>query len=187
MTKKEFWRNASNWGLIMGVALFVVTLISWGFQFEAKNMGWPVELMHFVVIGSAILYTGRRNAELSGSEGYPYGRAVGYIFAMLMFAGIVYGTGRFLMTNFIARDYYDAINTEAMQRMVNMYQAPMADQVESMYTVLMTNPISLILFGVMEMVIKGGVLGLVLAAFVTKKTDIFAGPGPAPSCSVKDE
>jgi hypothetical protein len=56
-----------------------------------------------------------------------------------------------------------------------------------MYTVLMTNPISLILFGVMEMVIKGGVLGLVLAAFVTKKPNIFAGPGPAPSCSVKDE
>jgi hypothetical protein len=182
MTKKEFWKRASNWGMICGLALFAVSLISWGFQFEARKIGWPIELMHFAVICPLILYTGFRNARMSDPQvGYPYSRAVGYIFAMLMFAGIVYGTGRFLMTNFIARDYYDAINMEAMQRMVDMYQAPMADQVERMYTVLMTNPISLILLGVIEMVIKGGFLGLIVCAFLTKKPDFFAAATPEAS------
>jgi hypothetical protein len=188
MSKRDFWRSASNWGLITGVALFVVSLISWGLKLEANKMGWPVELMHFAVICPVILYTGFRNARLSGPEGYSYGRAVGWIFAMLMFAGIVYGTGRFLMVNFIARDYYDAINAEAMQVMVQAYQgSPMGDQVERMYTVLMTNPISLILIGVAEMVIKGGFLGLILGAFIKKNPDPFATAGPAPSCPSRDE
>jgi cytochrome c oxidase assembly factor CtaG len=187
MTKKDFWRSASNWGMIVGAALFVVSLISWGLKFEANKMGWPVELMHFAVICPAILYTGFRNAQLSGPEGYPYGRAVGYIFAMLMFAGIVYGVGRFLMVNFIARDYYDAINAEAVQALAQAYQgSPMYDQMISISRWI-TNPIVLIVAGVIEMVCKGGVLGLVLAAFFTKKPDLFATAGPAPSCPSRDE
>lgn len=174
MTKKEFWKSASNWGLICGAALFIVNLISWACKFEAKEMGWPVELMHFAVICPLILYTGFRNARLCGPQGYPYGRAVGYIFAVLMFAGIVYGVGRFMMVNFIARDYYDAINAKTVETMAAAYQGtPMAEQMASVGRWL-TNPIVLIIAGIFEMVIKGGVLGLVLAAFVTKKPDPFA-------------
>ncbi len=175
MTKKQFWQNASNWGLITGAALFVTNIIAWLLKFEQNQMGWPVELMHFAVICSLILYTGYRNTRLCDPrEGYPYGRAVGYIFAMLMFAGIVYGVGRFLMVNFIARDYYDAINAKAMETMAAAYQgSPMAEQIRSMSRWL-TNPIVLILSGIIEMVIKGGVLGLVLAAFFNRKPEPFA-------------
>lgn len=179
MTKKEFWRSASNWGLICGAALFVTNIIAWLLKLEQNQMGWPIELMHFAVICSLILYTGYRNAHLCGPrEGYPYGRAVGYIFAMLMFAGIVYGVGRFLMMNFIARDYYDAINAKAMEVMVAAYQgSPMAEQISLMGR-MMTNPIVLIIVGIIEMVCKGGVLGLVLAAFFNRKPDPFAAPVP---------
>ena len=175
MSKKQFWQSASTWGLICGVALFVVSLISWACKFEAKQMGWPIELMHFAVICPLILYTGFRNARLCGAQGYSYGRAVGYLFAMLMFAGIVYGVGRFLMVNFIAREYYDVINAKAIETIAAAYQGtPMAEQVHTMAR-WMTNPIWLIVIGVLEMVVKGGVLGLVLAAFVTRKPDFFAG------------
>lgn len=181
MTKKQFWQSASNWGMICGVALFVVSLISWALKLEMNKMNWIVELMHFVVICPAILYTGYRNARLTGPEGYPYGRAVGYMFAMLMFAGIVYGMGRFLLVNFIAREYYDAINASAMEAMLAAAQgSPVAEQIRSMGR-WMTNPIILIIGGVIEMVVKGGVLGLVLAAFFTKKPDIFAANTAAPT------
>ncbi len=174
MSKQQFWKSAACWGMITGAALFVITIIAWLCKFEEKGMGWPIELMHFAVICPAILYTGFRNARLAGPQGYPYGRAVGYIFAMLLFTGLIYGIGRFLMVNFIAREYYDAINANAMQVMVDAYQgSPIADQVASMYR-WMTNPIFLIVVGILEMVIKGGVLGLVLAAFFKKNPDVFA-------------
>ena len=173
MTKKQFWRSASNWGLIGGAALFVVSIISWLLKFEQNQTGWPIELMHFAVICSLILYTGYRNARLCGPSGYPYGRAVGYIFALLMFVGIVYGVGRFLMMNFIARDYYDAIMETARGVLDQFRGTPQYDVAVKMAH-WGTNPIVLIISGILEMVAKGGVLGLVLAAFFKKNPDPFA-------------
>jgi hypothetical protein len=173
MTKKDFWRSASRWGLILGLALFVMGLLSWLLKLEENKTGWAVELLKFVVICPAILYTGFRNARLAGPKGYPYNRAVGYIFAMMMFAGIVYGIGRFLMMNFIARDYYDAIMETGRAALDAYRNSPQYDMMVSM-TRWGTNPIVLIVSGVLEMVVKGGLLGLILAAFFKKNPDMFA-------------
>lgn len=178
MTKKEFWKRASNWGMICGAALFVVSLISWGLKLEENQMNWAIQLMHFAVICPLILYTGFNNARLCGPHGYSYGRAVGYIFAMMMFAGIVAGVGNFLMTNFIARDYFDGIMATQLEKMLAVYQGTgmeakmyeMSDRIAR----LLTNPIVLILNSVFDLVIKGGFLGLILAAFIQKKPDFFA-------------
>lgn len=154
----------------------MVNLISWGFGWEADNIGWPVELMHFVIIGSLIVVTGRRNAAGVGREGYSYGRAVSFVFALMLFAGIVFGIGRFLMVNYIAHDYYAAINEKAIETMVQMYRSsPMAGQMRAMAEGMMTNPLSLMFMSVCELVIKGGFLGLFLCAFLYKKPDMFAG------------
>ncbi len=176
MTKKQFWQSASNWGLICGVALFLTSLVSWACKFEAKEMSWPVEFMHFAVICPLILYTGFRNARLCGAQGYSYGRAVGYLFAMLMFAGIVYGVGRFLTINFIAREYYDVIMEKGRAALDVYHGTPQYDMALKIFH-WMTNPIALIISGIIEMVVKGGVLGLVLAAFFKKNPDIFAAGG----------
>ncbi len=172
MTEKEFWRSASNWGMICGLALFVVSLISWGLELEANNKTWTIQLLHFLVICPLLLYTGFRNARLSGPQGYSYGRAVGYIFAMMMFAGIVAGVGQFLMANFIARDYYDALYSAQVNAMVAVSPslAEMADRMVRM----LANPFVLILGSVFDLVIKGGFLGLILAAFIKKNPDFFA-------------
>ncbi len=190
MTNKQFWQRASNWGLICGGALFVMNLIGWALKLETTN-SWLYELLLFIVICPLIIYTGRRNAALAGPEGYSYGRAVAFVFAMMMFAGIVYGVGRFLMVNFIARDYYDAINAQSMDVALNMYRnTPMYDQVlemRDMMVRMMANPFVLILQGVFGLVIKGGFLGLILCAFLKKNPDIFATSPTAPSAPATSE
>jgi uncharacterized membrane-anchored protein len=187
MTKKEFWRSASRWGLICGLALFVMSLVSWALKLEQNEKTWTVELLHFIVICPAILFTGFRNARFSGVQGYPSGRAVGYIFAMLMFAGIIYGVVMFLMMNFIARDYYDAIMQTAQGQLEAYRNSPQYDMMVKMMR-WQTNPIYLIVAGTLNITVKGGVLGLILAAFFKKNPDLFAATLPAPSCSVsKDE
>lgn len=171
MTKKEFWRSASNWGMITGLAMFIISIISWLLKLDENKTGWLAELMRFAVIFAVIFYTGRRNAAAVGAEGYPYGRAVGYIFAMMMFAGIVAGVGEFLMANFIARDYYDALYVAQISAMVavNPALAEMSDQVIRM----LANPFVLIMSSLFNYVIKGGFLGLILAAFFKKNPDFF--------------
>jgi divalent metal cation (Fe/Co/Zn/Cd) transporter len=179
MTKKQFWQGASNWGLICGATLFVVSLAGWAFKSESLLSGGLRELMLLIVFISVILVSGRRNAALTGSEGYPYGRAVGFVFAMMMFAGIVCGVGQFVLTNLIARDYFDAFNASRMDAALAMYQStPMYEQVLASRDIAvrwMANPIFLIFGSVFELVFKGGFLGLILGAFIKKNPDIFAG------------
>ncbi len=181
MTTKQFWQRASNWGMICGAGLFAVSLISWALKFTAGDFNWP-ELMRFALIFVVILYTGRQNAALTALDGYPYGRAVGFIFATMMFAGIVAGVGEFLMANFIARDYYDALSAERVETIMGMYNGtPMEGQIASMsdqIVRMLANPFVLIFGSVFDYVIKGGFLGLILGAFVKKNPDIFASGTP---------
>ena len=181
MTKKQFWQNASNWGMICGAGLFVISIVSWLLKLDSGSASWLAELMRFALIFAVIWVSGRRNAAMAGPEGYPYGRAVGFIFATMMFAGIVAGVGQFLMTNFIAREYYDALNAQQLEVALAMYRGtPMENQLMDMRDMMvrmLSNPLLLIFGSVINYVIKGGLLGLILAAFFKKNPDIFVGAG----------
>ncbi len=177
MTNKQFWQTSSNFGFLLGAALFAMNIIGWALKFEA-NHSWMYEFLMFIVICPMIIYTGKRNARNAGPEGYGYGRAVGFVFAMMIFAGIVYGVGRFLMINFIAPEYYAALNEKAIDSIFLIYRSmPQFDNMLEMRDTMLgwlRNPFYLIFEGVLGLVIKGGFLGLVLCAFVYKKPDIFA-------------
>jgi hypothetical protein len=185
MTKKQFWQSASNWGLICGAALFLISILSWVLTRDTGTPSSWAELVRFVVILAIILISGRQNARLAGPEGYPYGRAMGWILAMMMFAGVVAGVGEFLMANFIARDYYDGLVAAQMEIVLKVYEGtPMLDQAISMtdtFARMMFNPLVLIFGSVLTWVGKGGFLGLIVAAFIKKDRDPFAAAGPAPS------
>ncbi len=176
MTRKQFWQGASNWGFLGGAALFGVNLIGWALKLET-NLPWVYELLTAAVLLPLIVVTGRRNAAASGAAGWPFGRAWGFVVAMMMFAGVVYGVGRFLLTNFIAPEYYGVMNETLVAEAMKLYgpsmQAMMAD-VSPMMGAMMRNPFYLIFQAVVELIFKGGFLGLVLCPIFTRKPDIFA-------------
>lgn len=182
MTKKQFWQAASNWGFLVGAGLFAMNIIGWALKLEAAN-SWVYELLLFLVICPMILYTGKRNADHSGPEGYSYGRAVGFVFAMMMFAGIVYGVGRFLMYNFIAAVYYDPLIEESVDLSIKILSdnnAMFEWAIENREILIgrMKSPFWLIIGYVVELTAKGGFLGLILCAALYKKPDIFAVDAP---------
>jgi hypothetical protein len=194
MTKKDFWRMASRWGMIGGVALFVMNLIAMALELEANGHSTMKELLHFIVICPLIIITAKQNARLAGAEGYSYGRAVGFVFATMMFAGIVYGVGQFFLMNFIAPDYFDAVNAKnletslaAMSASLSGEQLDMIIQQQTMMQRWATNPFILIFSGIFEMVIKGGFLGLVLCGFLYRKPDIFADTQSSADVKTDDE
>jgi hypothetical protein len=180
MTNKQFWQSASNRGFLGGTALFLVNIIGWTLKLETSEASWLYELLTFAVVCPLIIITGRRNALAAGPEGYSYGRAVGYVLALMLFAGIVSGTGRFLLVNFIASDYYNVLNAKALESAMTLYrgtalESQMAQMREPMMSAL-SNPFLLIISAIVNLVIKGGFLGLVLCVFMKKNPDIFATP-----------
>jgi len=181
MTKRQFWQGASNWGLICGAALFVVSLIAWGGKFEMHKLGGVTEFLSFGVVFAAIFVTARQNAALCGAEGYPYSRAVGFVFAMMLFTGIVYGVGEFVLANFVARDYYDALYAARMDTAMQAYAGSALEgqmaQARDMAVRMMANPFVLIFGGVLSWLCKGGFLGLIMCAFLKRNPDPFAGMG----------
>lgn len=168
-----------------------MNMIGWALKLEAANP-WLYELLLFIVICPMIIYTGKRNARTAGPEGYSYGRAVGFVFAMMMFTGIVYGVGRFLMINFVGAEYYSPLIEEQANIFIRgfssneaLFDAMIAKK--EFIISLMKNPFLLIIGNIVDLVIKGGFLGLILCAFVYTKPDIFAQPTPAPEQKVDDK
>jgi uncharacterized membrane protein SirB2 len=176
MTKKQFWQTASNWGFLTGAGLFAMNLIGWGFKLETSN-SWLYELLLLIVIFPAIIYTGKKNARNSSAEGYGYGQAVGFVLAMMMFAGIVYGVGRFLIINFMGVEYYSALNETVIDNVFLVYRniPQFNSMMEMRGTILgwLGNPFYLIFEGVIGMVFRGGFLGLILCTFVYKRPEMF--------------
>jgi hypothetical protein len=170
MDSKKFWQSALNWGFLTGAGLFIMNLIGWAFKLETTN-SWLYELLLFVVICPAIIYTGKQNAAHSGPAGYSYGQAIGFVFAMMMFAGVVYGVGRFLIINFMGVEYYSTLNELAAEQVVSIYRGMIGQE---MVLRMLRNPFYLIFESVIGMVSRGGFLGLVLCAFVYTKPDLFA-------------
>jgi hypothetical protein len=176
MTNKHFWQAASNWGFLTGTGLFAMNLIGWGLKLETSN-SWLYELLLLIVILPAIIYTGKKNARNPGAEGYGYGRAVGFVFAMMLFAGVVYGVGRFLIINFIGVEYYSALNEKVIDNAFAIYRNipqfnSMLEMKDSMLGWL-SNPFYLIFEAVIGMVSRGGFLGLILCTFVYKRPEMF--------------
>lgn len=174
-----FWRSAFRWGCVCGVELIAVNLIGLFFELET-NASWVYELLMMAVLVPLILYAGRRNAaSATPSVGYTYGRAIGFVFAAMLFAGVVYGLGKWLIINFVGPEYYAALHERLFENMLTVYNGtPMMEQMIDMRDMMlgmMRGPVFLVFQTVVELVFKGGFLGLVLCSFVVRRPDIFAG------------
>ena len=121
----------------------------------------------------AIYASGKRNLAMYPS-GYTYGRSVGFIFAMLLFAGIVAGVGAFLLHAYIAPDYYSALLDDAFDKVLlqggaNDVMIDAVDKVRPMALGLFKNPFYCIFNEIINLAIKGGLLGLVLAIMLHRR------------------
>ncbi len=166
MDRKTFWRSAFNWGCTGGAVLFVVALAEWGIGLS----GGVGTLLTAIILGVLIFVTGRRNAAMSSpQQGYPYGRAIGFVLAMMLFVGLVYGIGQYFLMNVIAPEYYDSQLAAYMSHMPAAYQEMLPTMLS-----MMKSPMLLIFSGIFAMEFWGLFVGLIVCAFVTRRPDIFA-------------
>ncbi len=170
-----FWSRAANYGLLSGLAVFVVNLLAWAFKLE--KAAWISESMLFVVLLGAIWITAKLNIAASGKQGYPYGRCVGFVFALMLFTAIVAGVGDFMLRAYIAPEYYIEQLRQAYDLVASVgggaaLTVGTLDAAREMSERLLTSPVFLIFSEMINLGIKGGFLGMVMAMFLKKEPEM---------------
>lgn len=174
--KKSFWSDAAKAGGFIGVLLFAVSLLD--AAFKLNGAGGMISLATFIILGVFIYRFGRNRAVKYGTEGFTYGQSMGYILSIMLFTGVIYGFGNFLLQNYIASEYYQEIFETALLR--NPFFDPDSSNAEDMADMaysMMKSPVFLVFVGIFAMAVYGGLIGLIASAFIRRKPDIFAGMG----------
>ena len=167
------WQQALSGGLILGAALFVWDYICYltGFQsFIATSV-------QILLMAAAILYFGSKLRVQRGPElGFGYGACFGFVLALMLCSGAVYGVGQFFLQVVIAPEYYAELQEIALLN--GGFDESMIEQVSAMRdSVIFKNPLTFMFGGILSMVFLGGFIGLILSAFLQKAADPFAGRG----------
>ncbi len=167
--RKSFWVDAATAGGIIGLVLVVIEFIN--VQTTASWMVTFTFLLTILSLGYLIYFYSRKRSLKYGAEGYSYGQSMGYIFAMMLFAGFVLGLGELLLSKVIAPDYY-AEERKAILENNPMYD-PNTEMGKQMERMVMGTGFW-IFSSIFSLLFYGGIIGLFASAMVKRKTDIFA-------------
>ena len=170
---KVFWSEALTGGLVLGIALFLWDLIGYWLNLPMAASGFA-SVVQFALLIAGIIYFSRRIRAFRGeSIGFPYGTAFGFIMAMMLFTGMIYGIGQYFLQVVIAPAYFNEVfevtlwdssfSEDLIEQTLAMKQSP-----------FMKNPVIYIFSGLFTMCIYGGLIGLIAAALMKRPANPFA-------------
>lgn len=168
--KKIVWREAATGGLYLGLAWVAAIAVEYIAE-SGTGTGW----IKFIAL-VALVYLFTRRVSARYTNGFSYGQSMGFIIKMMLFSGVIAGLGQYIFQNFVNPEYFQSIldTMEATMASMNIYTD---DQLEMMIGSLASayrNPLLMVLSGIFNMVVGGGIVGLVLSAFLKKPADPFA-------------
>lgn len=170
--KNYFWTEAATGGLILGAGMFLLSFLSYRFRLAPDYSGM-MSLIQVAFTAVIMIVFGRRVAAYrEDGSGFSYGQSMGFILAMMLFTGIIYGTGEYVLQVRIDPQYFDQLyndalrdskaNPEFVEKMINIRQE-MSEFIK--------NPIIMVISGVISMLFYGGIVGLIASVFIKKKAD----------------
>ncbi|MBQ8863122.1 MAG: DUF4199 domain-containing protein [Rikenellaceae bacterium] len=173
--KKLLRTRAANWGVSLGVVLWVMNLLSWQFRWELEH---PMLVNALIIIPLVVVlwWSGYRNVRTEWEEPYGYGRSLGFMLSLSALAGVAWGVGTFVLSAWIAPEYYTELINHQIDQMLLQSGADdalieMMEQMRGASVQAMRNPFVCILSGVMNLVMYGGLFGIAMAAVLRKKNE----------------
>lgn len=173
ITRKIFWTAAMKGGSVIGLAVAAL-------QLTRISLGLGVWMNALSLAVFALLlygFTRKIAASASAPEGFPYGRCMGFVLAMMLFTGVIVGFANALMNNFLLREEVARLVDAQMLPFQDMLPQAQFDAVYDTTYAAMFNPLALVLSGIFVYCIQGGVIGLFTSALAQRKPDMFAGVG----------
>lgn len=175
-TIPNLWSAAARAGLYTGGAVILVSIVGALLRLDI-TASWLMSLLTYVAIAAGLYIFASCRAGSYGARGFTYGQSMGYMLAILLFAGILIGAASYVMHALIWPEYYrEAIETAVGRRLAKIPGIKM-EQIEdgmAMGFRMMKNPLVMIFSGTFNTVFIGGLMSLILSVFVQKKGDPFA-------------
>lgn len=164
--KNREWREAATGGLILGLAFAAINFLGYYITGEDSALRMLTGLLPFLLIGVLSFSYARKISYLYADQGFTIGQSMGFILKMMLFAGVIAGFGNFLTIMTVDTGQY----AEAMkQGLAYMEMAPgEAEKAAQMFSVMIRNPIVMVFSGIISMALYGGLIGLVVSAFVKR-------------------
>lgn len=172
--RKQFWMEALKGGTIIGLVVVALSLVVQ----VAPEQTTLVTVVNFastvITILLALGYLRRFARSHSRAEGFSYGRGVGFIVAMMLFAGVISGVYSSVMANFfIKEELLEAVDI-TMAQMQDMVPIENFESTYDMMRASVTNPFFVTLSSVISNAFLGLLYGLVLSLSTRRQPDIFA-------------
>ena len=173
---KNFWLEALKGGTIIG-------LVSVGFAILSQTIGEDSTtllkivnfLSSFIVIMLAFGLTRKFSASHTLEVGFSFGRGVGFVVSMMLFAGFIQGLYSAIMAKFFIGDELLGAVDEVMAQMQDKLPAEQFDSTYQMMRKSVTNPLMLTFSAMFSNLLYGTFLGLCVSIFTRRRADIFAG------------
>ena len=172
--RKEFWFEALKGGTLIGLVSVAFSLLAQG----AGDKEWLATALSYgttvVTVFMAVGCLRRFAMGFSRAEGFSYGKGVGFVVAMMAFAGILNGLYTAIMANFFIHDELMVVVDEMMAGMQDMIPADSFEQSYNLVRTMFTNPLWLTFSSVLSNSLLGLLIGLVVSINTRRQPDIFA-------------
>ncbi|MBR2061344.1 MAG: DUF4199 domain-containing protein [Tidjanibacter sp.] len=176
MDRKLFWFEALKGGTMIGLVRSAFALLQQALiDGEKTKLASIVGIISFVALVLLVYAFCRKVASYANpAQGFSYGKGMSFVFAMMLFTGVITGLYSAIVNNFFMTDHiYDQIN-----EMMVVYESMLpAEQVDTFYDSMvasMMNPITLILSNTFANLLVGGFVGIFVCSLTIRRPDIFA-------------
>jgi hypothetical protein len=170
INKPNQWQYAAKFGLLLGLALIVFSLILYVLDIDSQGKIGYVNYL-ILIAGLAI---GIINFRDKVNGGYiSYGKSVGYGVQLALFSGIILSFYLFIFFSFIDPEYIGKMLIKIEDA---YYDASMdEDQIETAMVMMKKfyTPTSLSIFSVLGNVLMGLIFSLILSIFLKKESSSF--------------
>lgn len=176
MDRKLFWFEALKGGTMIGLVRSAFALLQQALiDGEKTKLASIVGIISFVALVLLVYAFCRKVASYANpAQGFSYGKGMSFVFAMMLFTGVITGLYSAIVNNFFMTDQiYDQIN-----EMMVVYESMLpAEQVDTFYDTMvasMMNPFTLILSNTFANLLVGGFVGIFVCSLTIRRPDIFA-------------
>lgn len=177
-TSQLFWQQALTGGLILGIVLFVWDWVGYRLDLPVGNPGMASLVQLALLVAGMFYFTQKLREQRGPALGLSYGQAFGFVLALMLCAGLVYGAGLYFLQVVIAPDYYRQIVLAGVEN--SSYQALFQanPDMERMMFAMLRSPVFYLFAGVFTLMFYGGPIGLIACVFLKRPADPFAGGRP---------
>lgn len=176
MDRKLFWFEALKGGTMIGLVRSAFALLQQALiDGEKTKLASIVGIISFVALVLLVYAFCRKVASYTNpAQGFSYGKGMSFVFAMMLFTGVITGLYSAIVNNFFMTDQiYDQLN-----EMMVVYESMLpAEQVDTFYDSMvssMMSPFVLVLTNTFANLLVGGFVGIFVCSLTIRRPDIFA-------------